>query len=172
MNERVEMPVVPTWLAALPFLFSSRGRTDPDVVLNSTLASAASAMAADPDRCDSRSRISFLLAEIGSQYGRRTGDHFAWIPVTRDQLSRAAQINLTKVKRVLGLLLLSGVIDLGGKGVRILDWNRLCKLACFDRGWVPVPLDEEIETHSPADSKDKEQPAPAITASGDPASFV
>ncbi|MBA3577197.1 MAG: winged helix-turn-helix domain-containing protein [Sphingomonas sp.] len=171
MNERVEMPTVPAWLAALPFLFSAGRRTDPDVVLSSTLASAASAMAADPDRCDGRSRISFLLAELGSQYGRRTDDHSAWIPVTRAQLSRAAQINLTKVKRVLGFLLLSGVIDLGTKGIRILDWNRLCKLGCYDRSWVPVPQGEEIEP-APAVPTGKEKRAPAITASGDPASFV
>lgn len=166
MSERVELPPVPAWLAALPFLFSPRGRSDEDLLVNSALASAASAMAADPDRRDSRSRICFLLAELGSQYGRRTGDHHRWIPVTRAQLARAAQIDLTKVKRVLGFLLLSRVIELGSEGVRILDWQRLCKLADYDRKWVAMPLDEDGE-----EPRQAEQPC-ELTAAGDPASFV
>ena len=171
MNERVELPPVPTWLAALPFLFSARGKTDEDLLVNSALASAASAMAADPERRDSRSRISFLLAELASQYGRRTGDYSRWIPVTRAQLARAAQINLTKVKRVLGFLLLSGVIELGSEGVRVVDWGRLCKLGCYDPSWVALPAtDAEEEVPPPRPEQEPEQRQ--LTAAGDPASFV
>ena len=171
MNERVELPSVPTWLAALPFLFNARARSDEDILVTSALASAASAMTADPDRRDSRSRISFLLAELASQYGRRTGDYARWIPVSRNQLARAAQINLTKVKRVLGFLLLSGAIELGSEGVRILDWERLCKLGDYDRSWVALPQAEGGEHLAPAPQQQSQQP-PEITAAGDQASFV
>lgn len=171
MNERVELPSVPSWLAALPFLFSSRSRSDRDLIVSSALASAASAMSANAERRDSRSRIAFLLAELATQYGRRTGDHSGWIPVTRGQLARSAQINLTKVKRVLGFLLLSGVIEIGSEGVRVLDWARLCKLGAYDRSWVAAPLPEE-ETETPAIPLHKMSAGPALTAAGDPASFV
>ena len=171
MNERVELPSVPTWLAALPFLFSSRGKSDEDMIVNSALASAAAAMAADSERRDSRSRISFLLAELAFQHGRRTGDHAGWIPVSRTQLARAAQINLTKVKRVLGFLLLSGVIELGSNGVRIIDWRRLCKLAAYDCSWLGMAADEEHGEAPPAPQKPPEQPQ-LLTEAGDQASFV
>lgn len=173
MSDRVELPPVPTWLAALPFLFSPRGTSDEDLLVNSALASAAAAMAADPDRRDSRSRICFLLAELASQYGRRTGDHSGWIPVTRSQLATVAQINLTKVKRVLGFLLLSGVIELGSEGVRVIDWKRLCALADYDPSWGAASghEEEEQEEIAPASRQQAEQPRD-VTAAGDPASFV
>lgn len=171
MSERVELPAVPTWLAALPFLFSPRGRSDEDLLVNSALASAAAAMAADPDRRDSRSRICFLLAELASQYGRRTGDHSRWIPVTRNQLATVAQINLTKVKRVLGFLLLSGVIEIGSEGIRAIDWKRLCALADYDPGWGAASGHEEDEELAPAPRQQPEEPR-GLTAAGDPASFV
>lgn len=171
MGDRVELPSVPAWLAALPFLFRVRGERNDDLIVNSALASAAAAMAADTDRRDSRSRISFLLAEMATQYGRRTGRHSGWIPVTRTQLARAAQIDLTKVKRILGFLLLSGVIELGDKGVKISDWRRLCKLASYDRNWLSLPLGDEEEERALPAQRDV-QTAAALTTSGDPASFV
>ena len=171
MNERVELPPVPTWLAALPFLFSSRGRSDEDLLVNSALASAAAAVAADSERRDSRSRIAFLLAELASQYARRTGDRTGWIPIDRTQLARGAQINLTKVKRVLGFLLLSGVIELGSGGVRVLDWRRLCKLGAYDFSWLSEPPPDEEEDCPRAGGQQAEE-LPALTPAGDPASFV
>ena len=170
MGERVEMPAVPAWVAALPFLFA-RDKGDRDVIVNSALASAAAAMAADLDRRNSRSRICFLLAELASQYGRRTGEHFGWIPVNRTQLARAAQINLTKVKRVLGFLLLAGVVELGDEGIRIADCERLCKLGCYDRSWLPVPL-ADVDEQAPQTSAPEQAEMPALTAAGDQASFV
>lgn len=170
MSGKVELPPVPTWLAALPFVLTARSRSDSDIILSSALASAAAAMAADPERRDSRSRISFLLAELASQYGRRTGDHAGWIRVTRSELARAAQINLTKVKRILGFLALSGVIETGAEGIRILDWPRLCKLASYDRNWVAAPMPGESDLPAPFIAKPAAQPA--LTAAGDPASFV
>ena len=171
MNERVELPIVPTWLAAFPFLFNSRCKSDGDLIAPSALASAAAAMAADPERRDGRSKVTFLLAELASQYARRTGSSSAWIPVDRSQLARAAQMDLTKVKRVLGFLLLAQVIELGANGVRIVDWPRLCKMARYDRGWAPVRQNES-EDVVPSATPEAATIAPAVTATGEPASFV
>jgi hypothetical protein len=158
----VEFPPLPAWLAVLPQLLARKG--DADQILNLSLASAAAALAADTERRDSRTRLCFLLAELAAQYGRRTGDHEAAIPVGRARLARAAQISLPRAKRVLGFLVLAGVIELTPKGLRVIDWQRLCKLADYDRAWVSAPLTEE------------EAPAPAVyretTVAGDPASFV
>ena len=171
MNERVELPVVPIWLAAFPYLFSSKCRSDSDLIAPSALASAAAAMAADPERRDSRAKVTFLLAELASQYARRTGDRSGWIPVDRAQLARAARINLTKVKRVLGFLLLAGVIDVGKDGVRILDWARLCKLASYERCWAPVQESESDDADTPT-IPEAAIVSPALTTTGEPASFV
>ena len=170
MSERVELPVIPTWLAAFPFLFSSKCRSDNDLIAASALASAAAAMAADPDRRDSRAKITFLLAELASQYARKAGDRSGWIPVDRAQLARAAPMNITKVKRVLGYLLLAGVVELSKDGVRILDWTRLCKLAGYDRAWGPAQERESDNSQQPIIPS--AFVAPALTATGEPASFV
>jgi hypothetical protein len=48
----------------------------------------------------------------------------------------------------------------------VLDWQRLCKLADYDRSWVAAPLpEEEPPVPAPADRQD-------TTLAGDPASFV
>lgn len=175
MSDRVELPLVPTWLAALPFLSSSRCRSDDDLIASSALASAAAAMDADPDRRDSRAKITFLLAELGSQYARRKADGSEWIPVSRTQLARAARIDLTKVKRILGFLLLSGVIETGKDGIRVLDWPRLCKLARYDRGWAPAQVREHTREDEEAIAPALAEAAttgPALTPTGEPASFV
>lgn len=171
MNERVELPLVPTWLAAFPFLFSSKCRNDDDLIATSALASAAAAMAADPERRDSRAKVTFLLAELASQYARRTGDGSGWIPVDRAQLARAARIDLTKMKRVLGFLLLACVIEAGKDGVRILDWPRLCKLAGYDRCWAPVQESKSDDSDTPS-LREAAVVGPALTPTGEPASFV
>lgn len=170
MNGRVDLPQLPTWLAMLPFLTSARARSDSDLIPGSALASAAAAMAADPARRDSRSRISFLLAELATQYGRRTGDHSGWIGISRHDLARAARIDLTKVKRILSFLSLSGVIEIASEGIRVIDWSRLCELGSYDHKWVAAPMTEATEPAAPPLAK--EHAHPAVTTAGDPASFV
>lgn len=157
-----EFPPLPAWLAVLPQLLARKD--DKDQLLNLSLASAAAALAADPERRDSRTRLCFLIAELAAQYGRRTGEHEAAIPVGRARLARAAQISLPRVKRVLGFLVLAGVIELSPKGLRVIDWQRLCTLAAFDRAWVAAPLAEERVAAPPTYRE--------TTVGGDPASFV
>lgn len=174
MNERVELPQVPSWLAALPFLFARPGSRSDDLIGSLALGAASAALAADPNRRDSRSRVCFLLAELAGQYARRTGDRGGWVPVGRAQLARAAEISLPKIKRVLGFLLLSGVIELGDQGIRVLDWRRLCKLAAYDRSWLTLAEDEGEDDDAFPDVTIAATPRPVIevTAAGDPVSFV
>lgn len=170
MSPRVDMPDIPPWLAALPFLCGRGATTDQDLVAASALGSAASALAADVDRRDSRSRLCFLLSEFAAQYGRRTGRYGDWIPVSRAQLANAARISLPKVKRVLGFLILSSVVELRDGAIRIVDWQRLCRLGAYDRSWLSLPASEGEDDERPEAAK--AAPELACTAAGDPASFV
>lgn len=172
MNPRAETPPVPAWLAPLPFLLFAKGGSDEDLVASSALASAAAALSADPDRRDSRSRVCFLLAELAAQFARRTGNHSGRIPVQRAQLARAAQISLPKVKRVLGFLALSGVIELRENAIRVVDWQRLCLLGAYDRSWLRLPVQEDEEEELPSLRSVENAEASTCTAAGDPASFV
>lgn len=172
MSARVELPPVPPWLAALPFICAPGSGRDADLVVGSALASAAAALAADSERRDSRSRICFLLAELAAQYARRTGDHSGQIPVGRGELARAAQISLPRVKRILGFLILSGTIELCDGGICVRDWKRLCTLGSYDRSWLCLPLVEEDEKDRVPPDVARASPPAVTTAAGDPASFV
>lgn len=173
LDNRVEVPPLAPWLAALPLLFTRRSRRDSDVLVASALASAAAALEADSERRDTRSRVCFLLAELGAQFARRTGDYGAAIPVTRSQLARAARISLPRVKRILGFLFLSEVVEQHRQGLRITDWPRLCRLGIYDPSWLPMaavePEEGLLETVVPAKAA---MPPPVRTVAGDPASFV
>jgi len=164
------MPDLPPWLAALPLLFAARSGKDDDYHVNAALAAASAALEADVERRDSRSRISFLLAELAAQHGRRMGDLSAPIPVSLNQLARAAAINLTRVKRILGFLSLSQVIEAKPGAIRVLDWERLCKLGQYDRRWAG--LAEADEDAEPATAAPAAVPGSAVTLAGEPASFV
>ena len=160
------------WLTALPMVFAARRQDDVDQTLNVALASASAALAGDTERRDSRSRICFLLAELAVQFGRRTADQTAPIPVSRTQLARAAGTTLTRVKRIVAFLGLSRVIEQTPDGIRITDWERLCSLACYDRSWTGIPEPEESELLEII-TQQPELPEPrASTRAGDPASFV
>ncbi|WP_205478943.1 helix-turn-helix domain-containing protein [Sphingomonas arenae] len=164
------MPELPPWLAALPLLFAARSANDDDYHVNAALAAASAALEADVERRDSRSRISFLLAELAAQHGRRTGEKSAPIPVSLTQLARAAAINLTRVKRILGFLTLSQVVEVKPRAIRVLDWERLCKLGQYDRRWAG--LAEEAEEGAEPLPAPTPLPASPITLAGEPASFV
>lgn len=89
--------------------------------------------------------------------------------MTRTQLARAAQIDLTEVKRVLGFLLLSEVIEVGNKGVRVIDWKRLCRLSDYDPSWGSTSGDEDEDL---APDPVRQAEPRDLTAAGDPASFA
>lgn len=171
MASRVGLPPLPNWLSALPLLFTRATANDEDQALNSALAAASAVLAADLDRRGSRSRICFLIIELAAQFGRRTGDWDRPIPVTRSQIARASQLDLTRVKRILGFLALSQVIEETAAGLRIVDWQRLCKLASYERSWVTLPLSEEEENGVLLIPPPRPETV-ALTVSGDQASFV
>lgn len=163
------MPSVPAWLSALPMLAAAGRRQDDDARLNVALAAAAAALEADTERSDSRSRLCFFLAELAAQFGRRTGDSARPIPVTRLQLARATGISLPRVKRIIGYLVLSGIVAIDKSGIAVRDWARLCHLGQFDRSWsaMHATADEEAILARPL-----EEAQPARTLAGDPACFA
>ena len=171
MASRVELPALPLWLASIPTVFNPAVRTDLDQILNCSLAAASGVLAADSEKRDCCSRICFLLAELAAQYGRRTGDCTRPIPVTRAELARAAGLSLTPVKRILGFLSLSRVVEETSAGLRVIDCQRLCKLASYERTWLPNPISDEEE-----DALLVQENVPAmsigLTLAGDQASFV
>jgi hypothetical protein len=167
---RIEFPPLAPSLAALPFLFMGARPNDRDWQYNAALASAAAAESANVDPANSRRRVAFLLCEFGCQYGRRTGDFSAPMPLSRGELARALGISLCRVKRILALLSLSQVVALEGESLRILDWRRLCALGDYDTGRLGFELPEEEDVHFVLDG-DEEAPAHLTTSAGDPAYF-
>lgn len=165
MATRIEFPALPPSVAGLPFLFMRARSGDRDWDFNAALGSAIAAESAFGESRNSRHRIAYLLAELGSQYGRRTGDYTLPVPLSRSELARALRVSLTRVKRILALLCLSEVIESDGDEVRILDWRRLCSMGGYDmrRLGFEVADDDEVRT--------QDQPEHLVTGAGDQAYF-
>jgi hypothetical protein len=157
------------WLAALPLIFMGHPGRDQDQLFNSALAAASAALDADLERHDSRSRVCFLIAELASQFGRQTNDWVSALPVSLAQLSRATGTSLTRLRRILGFLALSQVVERTENGLRILDWERLCLLGHYDRAWIALPVPDEADSwERPATELARRE----VTLTGEPASFV
>lgn len=171
MAARVEIPHLPAWLSILPLLGGSGRASDVDGQFHLALTAAAAALEGDAERRDSRSRLCFLLCELASQFARRMGDPARPIPVSRSQLARASGISLPRVKRVVGFLALAGIIDRQAEGIRVLDWNQLCKLGKYDRAWTMVPVTDEEEFSGAVGMRPDEDDRPRLTAAGEPACF-
>lgn len=169
MSSRVELPPLPAWLASLPLILAGHGKAKGDQAALAALGAAAAALAADPERRGSRSRICFLLAEMFSRYGARTGDFAAPMPINRLQLAQATDVSLTKVKRILSFLFLSQVLVEDEEGIRVVDWPRLCALIAYDRRWVAIAMPDEDEGPVRIEPV---APLAMVTAAGDQASFV
>jgi hypothetical protein len=157
------------WLAALPLMYMGRGGTDQDQIFNSALAAASAAVDADPVPRDSASRVCFFLAELAAQYCRRTHDWSGTVPLTIAQVAQGACVSLTGVKRVLGFLSQSEVIERTENGVCILNWERLCQLGQYDRAWIALPLHDEADVWPPIAVEPQRL---EVTVTGEPASFV
>ena len=169
VSTRVEMPIVPAWLSALPMLAAAGRRQDDDAQINLALASAAAALEADSDRSDSRTRLCFFLSELASQYGRGAGDYARPIPVSRARLARATGISLPRVKRILGYLELSQIVSIAPSSITVRDWTSLCELGRFDRNWSAMPVAEEDNLIVIAST---DESPPTRTLTGDPACFA
>jgi hypothetical protein len=74
------------------------------------------------------------------------------------------------VKRTFALFTLSQVIATDERHIQVLDWQRLCSVASFDRSRLEL-RDEDYEGALIASPRDQPQ-ADNVTASGDPACFV
>lgn len=155
-------------VAAAPFMLS-RGPVDAGFA--SAMRAAAVAESASHDvRRNTRCRICYFLCELANQLRQRgafeMGDQMA---LSRYDISDQLDISLCKVKRVLALLSLSGVIATDGRSVQVLDWRRLCSVAHVDPARLDLSFAEDDDDLIMA--TDIEEPA-NVTAAGEPACFV
>lgn len=158
---------VPASVLALPFLLARRGEADLDWSVRAALSAAIAAeRAVDSGRRNTRSRLAWLLCELGFQLGRRNIGRDQDLPVPRIQLAEALGTSLCRVKRTLALLGLSGIIAADARTIRVLDWRKLTSLAGYDPARLELGLEEEPLAPPPL------LPPQAFTASGDPACFV
>ena len=85
-------------------------------------------------RRDSRARIAHLLCELVVRLRRvdeGNGDMFDF-PVTQEQLADATGLTSVHTNRTLQSLRRDGLIQLTGKSLSVLDWDRLCEVGDFD----------------------------------------
>lgn len=161
---------VPPSVAALPFMLARPQADDLGWNVRSALAAAAAAERAhDAGRRNSRTRIAWLLCELGYQLTRRGVDRDQELPLARSAIADALGVSLCRVKRTLALLSLSQVAQGNGFSLRITDWRRLCSMA----GYEPrrLELGEDL-TGEPMPVASGDDECNLLTASGDPACFV
>jgi hypothetical protein len=159
---------VPPSVLALPFLLARSQGDDLGWNVRAALSAAIAAeRAVDSERRNTRTRLAYLLCELGYQLARRGVDRDQSLPIPRMQLAEALGVSLCRLKRTLALFSLSRVISADAGTVRILDWHRLASVGGYD----PVRLEltpEEIEIVSP----EREALSTRLTAAGDQACFV
>jgi hypothetical protein len=158
----------PPSVAALPFMFARPQADDLGWNYRSALLAATAAERADDTRRNTRGRIAYLLCEFGYQLARRGVDRDGKLPLTRTDIADALGVNLCRVKRTLALLSLSQVIECGGRDIRVIDWRRLCSVACYQTGRLDLRLEEEFD-FAPVATEEKPK---LLTAAGDQACFV
>ncbi|HEX8670219.1 MAG TPA: helix-turn-helix domain-containing protein [Allosphingosinicella sp.] len=164
-------PDLPPSVAALPFLFVRPQAEDDGWTVRAALAAALAAERADTGGRNSRTRVAYLLSELGYQLARRGFDRDAELPLPRAEIARALGLSLCKVKRILAMLCLSQVIATDGSRMRVLDWPRLCALGGFDPRRLEL-REEEEEDRIVAILTDEDSPLYSTTAAGDPACFT
>ena len=173
MSARVELPPLPPSVAVLPFLFMGPQTRDPEWDFQAALAAAAAAEQADIEKRNTLRRVAWLLCELGCQYARRSGDRDAAFPLPRTELARRLGLGLSRVKRILGLLNLSGVIRADEETVRVIDWQRLSDAAAYDAKRLGRSGERETEEDLiVATATEGENGPTQLTAAGDPACFV
>jgi hypothetical protein len=158
---------VPSFLAALPFLFARPQKDDLGWTVRSALAAAVAAERADDRPRNTRSRIAYVLCELGYQLRRRGVEAGAELPLSRVDLSRALGLNLCRVKRTLALLSLSQDVQADGQRLRVLDWHRLARIAGYDPRRLELTAEEDD-----GELRAAEVEPPHLTAAGDQACFV
>jgi hypothetical protein len=159
---------IPSFIAALPFLFARPQQDDLGWSCRSALASAVAAERADDRPRNTRGRIAYVLCELGYQLARRGLDACGELPLSRTDIARSLGVSLSRVKRALALFELSQVVEGDGQRIRILDWHRLCGVAGYDPRRLELASEED---EGPAPARDN-GPSPQLTAAGDQACFV
>ncbi|HEX2137061.1 MAG TPA: Crp/Fnr family transcriptional regulator [Microvirga sp.] len=96
-------------------------------------------------RLEARDRVAHALCEL---YVRLksvglTGDHSYDLPITQGELADAFGLSNVHTNRILQELRGSGLIDLRGKKLTILDWERLREVAQFDPEYLHI--DQKLE---------------------------
>ncbi len=159
---------VPSFIAALPFLFARPQADDLGWTCRSALAAAVAAERADDTRRNTRGRIAFLLCELGYQLARRGVDISVELPLSRVEIARVSGVSLCRLKRTLALLSLSQVIEGDGQRFRVTDWHRLARVAGYDPSRLELqPEEDELLLVQ----IDEDEPV-RLTAAGDQACFV
>lgn len=157
---------------AVPFLFSRPQAANAKAGFRSALAAAVAGERGDFDsRRNTRGRIAYLLCELGVQLARRKMDRDGELPLSRADIAELLGVGLPRVKRTLALLSLSQVISTDGQRLRVLDWHRLCGVACFQRTRLKLAT-EDFDAEATLISQADRPPPNPFTASGDPACFV
>jgi CRP-like cAMP-binding protein len=85
-------------------------------------------------RRDSRARIAHLLCELALRLrsiGLVHDDRFDF-PLTQEQLADATGLTAVHTNRTLQSLRKDGLVQLTGRSLTVLDWDRLCEVAEFD----------------------------------------
>jgi hypothetical protein len=153
-----------------PFLLRSKGREELHDGFQTALAAAivAERQAARAPRQE-RNRIAHLLCELACQTGRSASADR--ILIGRSELAAILGTSLVKVKRALGLLILSRVMRANDQSIEVLDWLRLCKVAGVDPERLGLEAAEDDELSFTV-IEAEEEPDHLLTAAGEPACFV
>ena len=101
----------------------------------------------DHGRRDARERLAHLLYEMLVRYrvvGVTEDDIFPF-PVTQEELADATGLTPVHVNRILKQLRQEGLVDTGGKTVRVLDARGLKKAARFEATYLHLDRTEDGE---------------------------
>lgn len=87
---------------------------------------------------DARSAIAHMLCEFVARSeaaGLGNADSFE-LPMTQSQIGEATGLTAVHVNRTLKLLDADGAIARDGRHFRVVNWQRLCAIADFDRAYL------------------------------------
>lgn len=159
-------------VGAVPFLLGEKPLS-PDLAVALEAAALAEKVSLG-ERRNMRCRLSYLLCEVANQLRQQTGsfDPDGELPLSRYDLAEVLGVSLCKVKRVLALLCLSGVVTTDGKAIQVLSWRRLCLVAQVDPSRLGLNQEDEDETVVvPLFAREKREQN-LLTSNGEPACFI
>jgi hypothetical protein len=158
-------------VAALPFLLARAEADEAECSHRCALLAAAAAERAESRRRNSRGRVAWLLCEFGFQLMRGGINLDGPFALARADIADALGLSLCRVKRALAMLSLSRVVETDGRTMRILDWRRLCSIACYEARRLDLRGDDDDFGDDFAPAGEEMQPQ-HLTAAGDQACFV